>query len=118
MLRNRFIVLSPSWLEGVQDVNFGPGYSQGITWRRMPEWYIKTNFVAAGGYVEAGGGGPVVRYEFDRHIDAASWVSLTADPKQRVMISGGPTPDIPTHVVTAKRNVSTGKTEWAVLQVP
>ena len=117
MLRNRFIVLSPSWLPGVEDVNLGV-FSQGITWRRMPEWYIKTNFVAAGGYVEAGGGGPVVRYEFDRHIDAASWVSLTADPKQRVMISGGPTPDIPTHVVTAKRNVSTGKTEWAVLQVP
>lgn len=117
ILHNRFIVLSPAWLTGIEDVNLG-AFSPGITWQRMPEWYIRTTFVAGGGYVESGVNGAVVRYEYDRHCDASSWVSLTADPRQRIMISGGPQPDIPTHIISAKRNVSTGATEWAVIQEP
>lgn len=117
ILRNRFIVLTPAWMEGIQDVNFGPGYLPGITWRRIPEWYIKTNFVAAGGYVSAGGGGRVITYEYDRHTSPSEWVSLTGDPKKMIVIGTGQ-PEINTHAISARRNVMTGKTEWKVIQEP
>lgn len=114
---NRFLIQSQMWVTGVEDVNLAGLNYPGVTIQRLPNWWIRTNFVAGGGYVAAGGGGRIIRYEFDRHTSASSWVSLTADPKQRIAI-GTSNPDIRTHVINAKRNVKTGATEWAVIQEP
>ena len=54
----------------------------------------------------------------ERHIDAATWVDLTANPKQSIGIGGGEQVTSRTHVLTAERNVVTGKTTWAMIKRP
>ncbi len=94
------------------------GWPAGINLRMRPFSFIASNFIASGGYVSSGGAGRVVTYEYERAVDLASWVSLTGDPRQRIMIGAGPTAGTITHFLRARRNVKTGFTEWNVIQDP
>lgn len=112
---DQFLIQSQTWVNGISDFNLG--FGSGVTFQRLPNWYIKTNFVASGGYVAAGGGGRIIRYEFDRHVSSSDWVSLTADPRRMILIGTGE-PSIRTHIINASRNVMTGATTWAVIEEP
>lgn len=114
---SRFLIQSQVWTAGIEDVNLAGLNYPGVTIQRLPNWWIRTNFVAGGGYVAAGGGGRIIRYEFERHASAGSWVSLTAAPSQMIAI-GTSAASIRTHVLNAKRNVKTGATQWAVIEQP
>lgn len=84
----------------------------------VQEGYIQTQFVFGGGYVEAGGDARIVSYEYERHIDTAQWLTLTADPGGGIDSGGGPTANISGHALNVKRNVLTGKAEWKVISRP
>lgn len=95
-----------------------PGGTPGISVRPEFNSGIRTNFVTGGGFVAGGGEARIIKYEYERHIDAATWVDLTADPKQSIGIGGGEQVTSRTHVLTAERNVVTGKTTWAMIKRP
>ena len=95
-----------------------PFEPSGVTVRMDNGSVIRTSFVAEGGYVAGGGQARVITYEYERHIDLATWVNLTGDPKQEIGIGGGPQAMHRTHVLNADRNVKTGATTWKVCKRP
>lgn len=80
--------------------------------------FIQTQFVFGGGYVEAGGGARIILHEFERHIDTAQWLGLTADPGAGIDIGAGPQANVNAHALNVKRNVLTGNAEWKVVSLP
>ncbi len=92
--------------------------SQQVTFSLISDSVFATTFVTGGGSVQGGGQSRVLKYEFDRHIDLATWRSMTNTPEDIITIGGGAAATIPTHALNAKRNVATGATSWAVIKKP
>lgn len=95
-----------------------PSFPEGVTVRLLNGSVIQTSFVTGGGYVAGGGQARIIKYEYERDIDVAQWVSLTADPKQQIAIGGGPQALLTTHLLNAERNIVTGATTWQVIKRP
>jgi hypothetical protein len=96
----------------------GPFEPSGVTVRLDPTSSIATQFVTGGGFVDGGGQARIILYEYERHVDVGTWVSLTGDPKQQIGISGGPEVMHNTHALSAERNIVTGATTWKVIKRP
>lgn len=79
---------------------------------------IEKTFSDGGGFATGIGTGPVLKYTFERHIDLASWLSLTGNPPEALTISPSSVPLTTGWVANAKRNAQTGATQWEVIANP
>lgn len=95
-----------------------PLFPEGVTVRLLNGSVIKTSFVTGGGYVAGGGQARIIKYEYERDVDIATWSNLVADPKQQIAIGGGPQALLTTHLLNAERNIVTGATTWSVIKRP
>lgn len=96
----------------------GPFNPIGVTVRADSSSVIRTSFVTGGGYVSGSSQGRIITYEYSRFIPTRTWVSLTSNPKQSIMLGPGPNADRTAHVLSAKRNVATGECEWKLIALP
>lgn len=95
-----------------------PPAPTGITISLIDGSTIETTFVTGGGFIEGGETSRILRYEYDRPVDLATWVSLTGSPEDIVMIGGSAPANISTHVKSAKRTVVGGATTWTMIRRP